>query len=249
MESYDIKFFDNIVQVSNTIASKHYPIIPETGYVSMMPWQLFESLSALLKKGEISRGLFLDLGSGLGVNIVTAAYMGFKAYGIEINEALFQGSRELISHLKSRSLLSNYCVAAYGSYFPNAYIDLRKKGESIAVKYEKSDLWLQDARRDVLFPKANKVDIYQQLGISFNDFDVFFCYNWPYQIPSILEMFSLYAKKDAVLLTQSVSGFKGFQEIIKYLGLNLEAIYYNDEQTGITRNYLYKISKKFNYIL
>lgn len=141
----------------------------------------------------------LEFGAGIGTNLVYTANSLVDAYGIEIHPVVTKKGNTIIKDLKDERFLPHgvKCELIQGSYFPNRYIKHRKNG-SIAVKEERKIKERKD--NQVLFAQPNPRDIYKEHKIPFESFDIFFAYAWEKQAPSIIEMFSLYAKPDAVML-------------------------------------------------
>jgi hypothetical protein len=69
------------------------------------------------------------------------------------------------------------------------------------------------------WPVGNETDIYKQLGISLDQVDVFYRYGWRADVPSLMEIFSLYAKDSAVLLNFSGGMPLRLEQIAEILGL------------------------------
>jgi len=182
--------------------SSYFDSIYDTGYCPFNPLRLQEILNSLINAKRIGNGdKFLDLGSGIGLNVVIAASLGLNAYGIEINPRLAKSSQELVEILKEKGLFPEgvECKTIYGSYFPNDYIRLREDKKSAAVEFEEDCGTL----KDYFFPFGNPEDIYKIMNLDLRDVKVFYRYGWKGDVPSLWELFSLYGNKDAILINPS----------------------------------------------
>lgn len=168
-----------------------------TGYLPFEPEYALEALRHLRASGAVSPGAaFLDLGAGTGNIVATAAYAGLKGYGIELDAWLVERAHATFGSLRARGLLAPGALAriAAGNYFPRAYFEAHRQRRSIAATFE-------EALSPAAWTASPTTDPYAELGISLADVDVFFCYAWTQQVPSVWELFSRYARPDALLLT------------------------------------------------
>ena len=133
----------------------------------------------------LPRGLFVELGSAAGVVTIAADLLGFEAYGIEIEPWLVERSRELAARFASRASF------AEGSFVPADYRD-------------EVDL----LSSDFLTPTEG-ADGLEELGLSFTDIDVLFCYPRPNEHDWLRQLVHRYARPDALLLTYD--GCEGFE--------------------------------------
>lgn len=197
------------------------------------------------KSSDSEKPIFLDLGSGLGGKVAIASHFGHRAYGIELNSVLVKmGKNKLIRKLKrDRSLeQGSICRIAQGSYFPQEYVDMRESGDSVAMWFEQNDKGIRTfdkgkTRSDLMglgkifHPEASPEDPYTQLGIGLEDVDVFFGYLWEVQIPSVLEIFSRYAKEDAVLYFDAPVQLAKMNKLSRELGLKVNRPFYVNQVT------------------
>ncbi|NQU98172.1 hypothetical protein HQ533_01790 [Candidatus Woesearchaeota archaeon] len=183
----------------------------DTGYWRSDLEILSRKLKYLIRKKIIQPGdTFLDLGSGLGLPDVLAAHFGLNSYGIEINSVLQQSSEILIEVARNHNFIPPEvtCKTTNGSYYPNEYMDLRESGETVAQKYEMITVppsWHNVSNKKYfenghVYVKRDTEEAYKELGLDFSEVDVFYSYIWPPQLPSILEIFSLYSKDDATMI-------------------------------------------------
>lgn len=196
----------------------------QTGYVPKTMDYFLRHFEDLLEGGIIKPGdNFFDFGSGAGFNLAAASYLGLSAYGIEINEDVFPFSQKFIQALKKEGYISDntVCKAVLGNYFLDEYIDLRESGGSVVDKHEMSDYYQDyyNSNLKIFFPQANDKDIYSELGIQFNEIDVFWAYTWQNELPAILEMFSLYAKDGAIFVNETANYPLKMNSLVEKLNL------------------------------
>ncbi|MGM5487492.1 MAG: hypothetical protein ACQESG_00930 [Nanobdellota archaeon] len=182
-----------------------------TGYYPQQPYKFLNALEEIAKQYQEPQR-FLDLGSGLGLPVVAAASQGIDSTGIEINSLLFEGSKGLITLSYENQMIppTTQCIVRNKSYYPSDYIHRRENGLGIAGAYENNE----ERGKDVFFPEASDIEpTYLQ------SFDCIFAYCWPVQIPSILEMFNLYAAHDAILMMDSPGKPNRYNTLLKDLEL------------------------------
>jgi len=146
----------------------------------------------------------LDLGSGAGDSVLTWSYKGYSVTGIEIDKKLYTGSKEL---LKQYSDIMKAPVELFnGSYYPKKYIEERKNKERIQLIEEDLKTYLIEHSpsnikhlKQRFKPVCNR-DIYEMNNIDLKKIDIWFAYLWPYQAPSVFDMFIKYARDDAKIL-------------------------------------------------
>jgi len=236
----------------------------DTGYFPFKPSYLASSLRKLIANGDLRQGsVFLDIGGGAGWPVIEAAEAGLNAYAIEINKKLVEDGKNNIKNARKNKLISpdTSCEIIEGSYFPEEYIECRKKGQTIATKYENGVFtWVvcgelirgqfDDAKiKEVFYPVATSPDHYELLGIGLDDVDIFFSYTWGIELPSQLELFSKYGKKDAVMLSVAARSLIKHEDLMKDLGLKYEefADYYPScvQRPAYRYNKIQKIMKHF----
>ena len=122
--------------------------------------------------------VFCEWGSGVGVVACLAAMLEFEASGIEIQDHLVEASRELAEEFE----LDVEFIA--GSFVPAG-------GQSrVDENFEHDAHWI-DGEAD---------NSYDELGISPEEFDVFFAYPWPGEEHVISELFDFCAADGALLV-------------------------------------------------
>lgn len=209
----DIRHLEHEAQ---RLRDMHRLQINGSGYVPLGFDMTARNLRLLLRQGEAKEGdHFFDMGAGMGICAIAAAHLGFNAFGIEINQTLCECAEKMISYSRENGFIQDdvECKVVNGSFFPNDYVERRKRKETVVRRYE-NGIFLYgfdngeifevpmskiEAEEKLVFRKQ-KIDTEDALGISLRAIDVFFSYSWGVQMPSQLEIFSLYAKKDAVFM-------------------------------------------------
>lgn len=228
-----------------------------TGVIGYNRDAIITELDYLTNRKLIRQGSsFLDLGSGIGYNPSIAAHMDFESYGIELNKFLSEIiSPALISMLREKGLLQdNIPRIIWGSYYPEEYIERRKRGKSLALEEEKLKdtrglpLWSSASgylypEMKIFFPVGNARDIYKDLGKPISDIDIFFLYAWMEQIPSVLEMFHLYAKEDATLLMYLFRVPERMPAFLDHLDLTADHNDLSSQYEGLAESNIVRIRK------
>jgi SAM-dependent methyltransferase len=178
--------------------------------------KLWDNIRSAESKGIISPDeKVLELGSGNGSALMTWAYKGYDVTGIEIDPVLAEYSIEALS--KHKRFLKNPNVKVIeGSYYPEGYIKYRETSpENQTVALENKFVKGFDHPAGGYFFLECKQDVYAKNNISLKDFDIIYAYLWKFQMPSVIEMFKKYAKKDAKLFLLGPDA----EEIAPMLGL------------------------------
>jgi hypothetical protein len=135
----------------------------------------------------------IDLGSGSGSAVIYWAMKGYHATGIEMHEHLVTKSKELKRKFPD---LPGSAQFIQGSYIPEAYAKKRKEQKTLARKLEEEHnlpSWAEGIT-------TTSEDVYAKNHLLLTDFDVVYSYLWPFQGPSVLELFLEYAREDALLI-------------------------------------------------
>jgi len=145
--------------------------------------------SVLRALGELrAPGLkFLEWGSATGVITIMADFLGFEAYGIEIDADLVTTARDLAARHGSRARF------AAGSFLPSAYRSKRTNG---------------DARLGTIGEGASG---YAELGYALDDFDIVYAYPWTGEEPVMLEVQEQCGDSDALLLLHGNDGVTAYR--------------------------------------
>jgi hypothetical protein len=128
--------------------------------------------------------LFCEWGSGFGVVASLAAMLEFDAYGIEIDEGLVAGARDLAADFEVP------VEFVHDSFIPSG-------GEDCA-----------DVPLTFAWLTAETGRAEEELGLAIDDFDVIFAYPWPDEEHVIYDLFRRYAGVGALLVTYH--GGEGF---------------------------------------
>jgi SAM-dependent methyltransferase len=169
---------------------------------------MFIGLQHIIKLGEdnkaISKGLkVLDLGSGNGISSLIWANAGYEVTGIELHPELVDIAQDAVLQANTNYLINTIPKFYSGSYFPKKYIDMRNQNVSKAIFMENEFIENSFQNKDKSyvenFHPVCSTDVYETNDIDIKEFDIFYAYVWPVQSPSIVELFSLYARDDAKL--------------------------------------------------
>jgi hypothetical protein len=129
--------------------------------------------------------LFCEWGSGFGVVASLAAMLEFDAYGIEIDEGLVAGARELAADFEVPVEFVQDSFIPFG-------------GEDCA-----------DVPLTFAWLTAETGRAEEELGLAVDDFDVIFAYPWPDEEHVIYDLFRRYAGVGSLLVT--FHGGEGFR--------------------------------------
>lgn len=139
---------------------------------------VYDALRVIVEHSLSPGHVFCEWGSGVGVVACLAAMLEFEASGIEIQDHLVEASRELAEDFE----LDVEFIA--GSFVPAG-------GQSrVDENFEHDAHWI-DGEAD---------NSYDELGISPEEFDVFFAYPWPGEEHVISELFDFCAADGALLV-------------------------------------------------
>ena len=158
-------------------------------YLPSNPEKVFAAIATLKESGILRGDVFCEWGSGFGIATCMASLLGFKAYGIEIEDGLVKLSTELAQDL---SIPAEYLCT---SYLPEGY----EECEGIGGK-------------DLLPPQAttsggaiiDTTPLYD--GLDPGEVDLFFVYPWPGQEEIMMTLFDEVASEDAILLIYQADG-------------------------------------------
>ena len=120
---------------------------------------------------------FCEFGSGYGVVTLLAADRGMKAVGIEIEPTLVERSTALAAELNLDAEF--YC----GSFIPRDIGDLTE----LAADIENVD--------------TSQGDVYKEIGMAMDEFDLMFAFPWPGESGFFEAVFDAGAASGALLMT------------------------------------------------
>ena len=158
-------------------------------YLPSNPEKVFAAITTLKESGLLRGDVFCEWGSGFGIATCMASLIGFKSYGIEIEDGLVKLSTQLARDL---SIPAEYLCT---SYLPEGY----EECEGIGGK-------------DLLPPQAttsggaiiDTTPLYD--GLDPGEVDLFFVYPWPGQEEFMMDLFDEIASEDAILLIYQADG-------------------------------------------
>ena len=158
-------------------------------YLPSNPEKVFAAITTLKESGLLRGDVFCEWGSGFGIATCMASLIGFKSYGIEIEDGLVKLSTQLARDL---SIPAEYLCT---SYLPEGY----EECEGIGGK-------------DLLPPQAttsggaiiDTTPLYD--GLDPDEVDLFFVYPWPGQEEFMMDLFDEIASEDAILLIYQADG-------------------------------------------
>lgn len=120
---------------------------------------------------------FCELGSGFGVAAMLAALRGMESVGIEVESVLVDQSNDLAEDLGVAAKF--FC----GSFVPRDVVGL------------------SELAADIKHVETHEDDVYEEIGLAMNDFDLFFAFPWPGEHVFFEAIFEASAADGALLLT------------------------------------------------
>ena len=165
-----------------------------TGFVPSDFEPVYFALRAIVEQDLATGDVFCEWGSGFGVVAMLAALLEFDACGIEIEDSLVEGARDLAEDF---GLPVDFVT---GSFIPEG-------GESIVERLcSGEDAWLTPTTDDA----------YLQLGLRVCDFDVIYAFPWPGEEHVIAALFDEFASVGALLLTFGpIEGVRIRRKVVK----------------------------------
>ncbi len=145
------------------------------GFVASELSAVHVALRSVLERGLARGPVFCEWGSGLGAVCAVAAALSYEAHGIEIQQVLVEGARELVAEMGCEA------VFAHGSFVLPGDEDLM--GTSGETYGESSH------------------DVYADLGLTPAECDVVFAYPWPGEDRMYDRLFARHAEPGALLVT------------------------------------------------
>jgi len=145
-----------------------------------------------LKKGT----RMCDLGFGLGAIIFMWWKVGYEADGFEINPILGHIAQKKLNSLVAEKRLPRKALTAklwQGSYIPPEYC--------FHWRDQKAPKFSEGIQHNFVIPG------YLPLS-SWSAYDIFYAYLWPSQVATVFELFSLYARDDAILTGQMCGNWR-----------------------------------------
>lgn len=155
-------------------------------FVPSIPEIVFSALEEVTKQNLPPKRVFCEWGSGFATATCIAALLGYKAYGIEIEEELVRLSRAIARRL--RIPVEIICT----SMFPEGY-DMYAGVDGATLM------------TPTLFSKHNDMDKrplrYDGMDVDIAEIGLFFAYPWPEEQTLIQELFDAVAGEGAILVS------------------------------------------------
>lgn len=136
-----------------------------------------QSLDWIAQHHLLTGNQFCELGSGFGVATMLAAIRGLDSVGIEIDAELAAQSSELAADLQIDAQFFR------GSFVPRAMARV------------------MEGAADLEHIQTNEQDVYAEIGLAIDDFDLFFAFPWPGEQSFFEAIFDACGADGALLLT------------------------------------------------
>lgn len=138
---------------------------------------LDQSLTWIEKNHLLTGSRFCELGSGFGVAALLTAIRGMESVGIEIESTLVEKSSRLADDLGLSARF--YC----GSFVPREISGML------------------ELAREVEHVETHEGDVYEEIGLGLDDFDLFFAFPWPGEQQFFEAVFQAGAADGSLLLS------------------------------------------------
>ena len=138
---------------------------------------LDQSLTWIEQNHLLTGRRFCELGSGFGVAALLASLRGMESVGIEIESTLVEQASNLADALGLPAKF--YC----GSFVPRDISGMLELG------------------RDVEHVETHEGDVYEEIGLGLDDFDLFFAFPWPGEHQFFEAVFQAGAADNSLLLS------------------------------------------------
>jgi len=172
---------------------------PPTDHVPSQPIELAAIIEKHERDGLIKKGQrVIEQGSGIGSAAFSFNYWGYNVVGYELDRSLFERANELKARLLANGLINPdmECEFRHGSYFPAQYLQVMRRQRASLIPTSKDLGAIMDPQKfDFLHIIPGPVTPEE-----LRTYDIFYAFPWHVQMPSLVELFSLYARDDAVLL-------------------------------------------------
>ncbi|MFT5301413.1 MAG: hypothetical protein ACI87E_004161 [Mariniblastus sp.] len=138
---------------------------------------LDQSLTWIDQNHLLTGSRFCELGSGFGVAALLTSLRGMESVGIEIESALVEESSNLADALDLPAKF--YC----GSFVPRDIAGILELG------------------RDIEHVETHEGEVYEEMGLGLDDFDLFFAFPWPGEHQFFEAVFEAGAAVNSLLLS------------------------------------------------
>ena len=149
------------------------------------PVLLYHVLWFLTEEDLPAGRTFCEWGSGFGVGACLASLLGYRAYGLEIEEDLVALARQLAGD--HGITVENLCT----SYFPEGYESYPAQGGAELMVPEPDSRWEE---------AATTVPPYEGMDCEVDEIDVFYVYPWPGEQELMHDLFETVAADGAILI-------------------------------------------------
>ena len=160
------------------------------------PVLLFRVLRFLTEEDIPPGKTFCEWGSGFGVGACLAALLGYRSYGLEIENDLVVLARKLADD--HGITVENLCA----SYFPEGYGSYPAQGGAELMIPEPDSCWGE---------AVAAVPAYEGMDCEADEIDLFYVYPWPGEQELMHDLFEAVAADGAILIA-----YYGNQDIAVY---------------------------------
>ncbi len=141
-------------------------------------FHLFDQALTWIEQNHLMAGnRFCELGSGFGVATMLAAIRGMESVGIEIEPVLVAQSADLADDLDVEARFFS------GSFVPRDAVGI------------------SDLASEIKHVDTQAGDVFKEIGLAMNDFDLFFAFPWPGEHVFFEAVLEACAADGALLLT------------------------------------------------
>ena len=138
---------------------------------------LDQSLTWIEQNNLLTGNRFCEFGSGFGVAALLTSLRGMESVGIEIEANLVDQASTLADSLGSSAEF--FC----GSFVPRGISEILELG------------------RDMEHVETHEGDVYEEIGLGIDDFDLFFAFPWPGEHHFFEAVFEASAAANSLLLS------------------------------------------------
>jgi len=138
---------------------------------------LDQSLTWIKQNNLLTGNRFCEFGSGFGVAALLTSLRGMESVGIEIEDNLVDQATALADSLGLSAEF--YC----GSFVPRGIAEILELG------------------RDMEHVETDEGDVYEEIGLGIDDFDLFFAFPWPGEHHFFEAVFEAGAAANSLLLS------------------------------------------------
>ena len=208
---------EEVIQLQNALIDYRKEVgccKPPQDHVPSQPSELVDLIETHEREGIIKKGQrVIELGSGIGSAAFPFNYAGYNVVGYELYESLVKRSNELKEKLLARGLVDPTleCEFRHGSYFPAQYLQVMRQQRANSIPTSEEIGAIVDPQEmDYLHIVPGPVTPEE-----LRTYDLSYAYPWRVQMPSLVELFSLYARDNAVLLFMLAGWHLKMDDVLK----------------------------------